>query len=61
MELGGKSPLIIFADSDLKNAVAAAMMANFYSVMQCNCNGIKNGVERGGKKRLEEKSKNFYF
>lgn len=31
MELGGKSPLIIFEDADLKNAVAGAMMANFYT------------------------------
>jgi betaine-aldehyde dehydrogenase len=31
MELGGKSPLIIFADSDLDNAVSAAILGNFYS------------------------------
>lgn len=31
MELGGKSPLIIFGDADLNNAVAGAMMANFYT------------------------------
>ena len=29
MELGGKSPLIIFEDADIDNAVSAAMMANF--------------------------------
>lgn len=29
LELGGKSPLIIFSDSDLDNAVKGALMANF--------------------------------
>ena len=31
MELGGKSPLVVFEDADLKNAVSGAMMANFYT------------------------------
>ena len=31
MELGGKSPLIIFADADVDNAVSAAILGNFYS------------------------------
>ena len=29
LELGGKSPLIIFDDANLKNAVKGALMANF--------------------------------
>ena len=29
LELGGKSPLLIFDDCDLDNAVNGAMMANF--------------------------------
>ncbi len=29
LELGGKSPLIIFDDVDIDNAVKGAMMANF--------------------------------
>ena len=29
LELGGKSPLIIFSDCDLENAVKGALMANF--------------------------------
>ena len=29
LELGGKSPLLVFADSDLENAVKGAMLANF--------------------------------
>ena len=31
MELGGKSPLIIFEDADIDNAVSAAMLGNFYT------------------------------
>ncbi|TCK02616.1 betaine-aldehyde dehydrogenase [Marinobacterium mangrovicola] len=31
MELGGKSPLVVFDDADLRNAVSGAMMANFYT------------------------------
>ena len=31
LELGGKSPLIIFEDSNLENAVKGALMANFLS------------------------------
>ncbi|MCV5374081.1 aldehyde dehydrogenase family protein, partial [Escherichia coli] len=31
MELGGKSPLIIFDDAKLNDAVSAAMVANFYT------------------------------
>lgn len=31
MELGGKSPLIIFDDADLHSAVNGAMVANFYT------------------------------
>ncbi len=31
MELGGKSPLIIFEDAELEDAISAAMLGNFYS------------------------------
>ncbi len=31
LELGGKSPLVIFGDADLRNAVSAAMLGNFYT------------------------------
>ncbi len=46
MELGGKSPLIIFADCDLDNAVSAALMANFYSQGEVCSNGTRVFVER---------------
>ena len=41
MELGGKSPLIIFDDADLDNAADTAMMANFYSSGQVCTNGTR--------------------
>jgi betaine-aldehyde dehydrogenase len=31
LELGGKSPLVVFEDADLRNAVSAAMLGNFYT------------------------------
>ena len=31
MELGGKSPLIIFEDADIPNAVRGGLLANFLS------------------------------
>lgn len=41
LELGGKSPLIIFEDSDISNAVQAAMMANFYTQGEICSNGTR--------------------
>ena len=41
MELGGKSPLIIFDDADLDSAVNAAMLANWYSSGQVCSNGTR--------------------
>ncbi|UTW12889.1 betaine-aldehyde dehydrogenase [Marinobacterium rhizophilum] len=46
LELGGKSPLIIFADSDLDDAVSAALMANFYTQGEICSNGTRVFVER---------------
>lgn len=40
LELGGKSPLIIFADCNLENAVKGALMANFLTQGEvCACPG----------------------
>ncbi len=47
MELGGKSPLIVFADADLENAVSAALLANFYTQGEVCSNGTRVFVERG--------------
>ncbi len=46
LELGGKSPLIIFDDADLHNAVSAAMLANFYTQGEVCSNGTRVFVQR---------------
>ncbi|MGS4944079.1 betaine-aldehyde dehydrogenase [Meridianimarinicoccus sp. RP-17] len=47
MELGGKSPMIVFDDADLDNAVSAAINANFYSTGQICSNGTRIFVQDG--------------
>jgi betaine-aldehyde dehydrogenase len=47
MELGGKSPLIIFADADLESAISAAINANFFASGQVCSNGTRVFVQRG--------------
>lgn len=49
MELGGKSPLIVFEDADLDSAVGAAMLGNFYSSGQICSNGTRVFVQRSVK------------
>ncbi len=46
LELGGKSPLIVFDDADLDNAVGGAMLGNFYSTGQVCSNGTRVFVHR---------------
>lgn len=41
LELGGKSPLIIFDDANLDHAVSAAILGNFYSSGQICSNGTR--------------------
>lgn len=53
MELGGKSPLIIFEDADLEQAVSAALMANFYSTGQICTNGTRVFVHESLKAEFE--------
>lgn len=59
MELGGKSPLVVFDDADLERAVDGAMMANFYSSGQVCTNGTRVFVQRAllpaFEQRLKEK------
>ncbi|WP_272689958.1 betaine-aldehyde dehydrogenase [Providencia sp. PROV152] len=55
MELGGKSPLIIFDDADLDNAADIAMMANFYSSGQVCTNGTRVFVPESLKAQFEDK------
>ena len=47
MELGGKSPLIVFDDADLDSAIGAAMLGNFYSAGQICSNGTRVFVQKG--------------
>ena len=47
MELGGKSPLIVFDDASLDDAVGAAMLGNFYSSGQVCSNGTRVFVQQG--------------
>ncbi|MDP2517990.1 betaine-aldehyde dehydrogenase [Shimia thalassica] len=62
MELGGKSPLVIFDDADLDNAVGGAINGNFYSSGQVCSNGTRVFVQKGIKeaflKRLAERLEN---
>lgn len=60
MELGGKSPLIIFDDANVENAIGGAMLANMYSTGQVCSNGTRVFVQKGIKdaflKRLSERA-----
>tara|TARA_Y100001001_G_scaffold161126_1_gene184981 strand:- start:1250 stop:2707 length:1458 start_codon:yes stop_codon:yes gene_type:complete len=62
MELGGKSPLIIFDDADLEDAVSAAMLGNFYTQGEICTNGTRVFVQEGIKdafmQRLLERTQN---
>jgi len=61
MELGGKSPLIVFDDADIDEAVSAAMLGNFYTQGEICTNatrvflqsGIKDEFLRRIKQRTE--------
>ncbi len=46
MELGGKSPLLVFDDADLEQAVAAAMLGNFYTQGEVCTNCTRVFVQR---------------
>ncbi|MBD9371391.1 betaine-aldehyde dehydrogenase [Rhizobium sp. ARZ01] len=60
MELGGKSPLIVFDDADLESAIGGAMLGNFYSTGQVCSNGTRVFVQKGIKEqflaRLKERT-----
>jgi len=45
LELGGKSPLIIFNDANLDNAVSGALLANFYTQGEICTNGTRVFVQ----------------
>lgn len=59
MELGGKSPILVFDDADVEAAVSGAIVGNFYSSGQICSNGTRVFVQPGIKaaflKRLTER------
>ncbi|WP_422029482.1 betaine-aldehyde dehydrogenase [Roseovarius sp.] len=59
MELGGKSPMLVFDDADVEDAVSGAILGNFYSSGQICSNGTRVFVQKGVKEaflnRLEER------
>jgi betaine-aldehyde dehydrogenase len=61
MELGGKSPLIIFDDADIDDAVSGAMLGNFYSTGQIctNCTRVfvHKDIEKQFLERLVKRTK----
>ena len=46
LELGGKSPLIVFEDAKIDNAVAGALLGNFYSAGEVCSNGTRVFVHK---------------
>ncbi|MBB5274417.1 betaine-aldehyde dehydrogenase [Rhizobium rosettiformans] len=46
MELGGKSPLVVFDDADVDSAISGAMLGNFYSTGQVCSNGTRVFVHK---------------
>ena len=46
LELGGKSPLIVFEDAPIDNAVSGALLGNFYSAGEVCSNGTRVFVHR---------------
>jgi betaine-aldehyde dehydrogenase len=57
LELGGKSPLIVFDDASIDNAVAGALLANFYSAGEVCSNGTRVFVHRRIKHAFLERLK----
>ena len=54
LELGGKSPLIVFEDADLDDAVSGALLANFYSAGEVCSNGTRVFVQSVKAKFLDK-------
>ncbi|MFG1396110.1 betaine-aldehyde dehydrogenase [Roseixanthobacter pseudopolyaromaticivorans] len=54
LELGGKSPLIVFEDANIEDAVSAAMLGNFYSGGEICSNGTRVFVHASIRKAFLE-------
>ena len=55
LELGGKSPLIVFGDAHLENAVSGALLGNFYSAGEVCSNGTRVFVHRSVRREFIER------
>ncbi|MFC6634398.1 betaine-aldehyde dehydrogenase [Microbulbifer taiwanensis] len=55
LELGGKSPLIVFDDANLDNAVGAALLGNFYTQGQICTNSTRVFVQESIREKFIEK------
>ncbi|MCY0146186.1 betaine-aldehyde dehydrogenase [Hoeflea sp. G2-23] len=55
MELGGKSPILVFDDANMEDAIGGAMLGNFYSTGQICSNGTRVFVQRGMHDRFLER------
>jgi aldehyde dehydrogenase (NAD+) len=56
LELGGKSPNIVFADADMDKAIEGAHFALFFNQGQCCCAGSRTYVEEKCYDEFVEKS-----
>lgn len=52
LELGGKSPIIVFEDADIENSVGGAINGNFYSSGQICSNGTRVFVHKAIKEKF---------
>lgn len=63
LELGGKSPLIIFDDANIEDAVSACLLANFYNQGEVCSNGtrvfIQAGIHDELVSRIAERTRNL--
>lgn len=55
LELGGKSPLVVFDDADLDNAVSGALLGNFYTQGEVCTNGTRVFVHESVRETFLEK------
>ncbi|MEN7546411.1 betaine-aldehyde dehydrogenase [Rapidithrix thailandica] len=55
LELGGKSPILVFPDADLDEAVSGALLGNFYTQGEICSNGTRVYVHKEVKEQFLEK------
>ena len=55
LELGGKSPIVIFDDANVEDAVSGALLGNFYSAGEVCSNGTRVFVQRRLMKKFLER------